>query len=81
MKLCRNINRSSGTPVSTGGTQSQKDVLRRLLKVATEAAEWTDSGRLFQTERAQDLNALTTALVLILGSNRVILLFDLSESL
>ena len=47
--------------------------------IATEVAEWTDSGRLFQREGAQDLNALALAFVLILGTDRVIPLFDLSE--
>ena len=53
--------------------------MRRLLKVATEVAEWTDSGRLFQREGAQELNALALVMVLILGADRVIPLFDLSE--
>ena len=57
---------------------SKRYVLRRLLKVAAEVAEWTDSRNLFQRE-GQDLNALVPALVLILGTNRVIPLFDLSE--
>ena len=51
----------------------------RLLKVATEVAERTDSGRLFQTEEDQDLNALALAMVLILGTNRMIPLLDLRE--
>ena len=38
--------------------KSKRYVLRRLLKVATEVAEWTDSGRLFQRGGAQKLNAL-----------------------
>ena len=42
-------------------------------------AEQTDSGGLFQTEGVQDLNALALVLVLILGTDRVIPLFDLSE--
>ena len=54
-------------------------VLRRLLKVATEVAEQTDSGRLLQREGAQELKALAPVLVLILGTDRVIPLFDLSE--
>ena len=53
--------------------------MRRLLKVAIEVAEWTDSGRLFQREGLQELNALVPVLVLILGTERVIPLFDLSE--
>ena len=38
-----------------------------------------DSGRLFQREGAQEWNALAPELVLILGTNRLIPLFDLSE--
>ena len=53
--------------------------MRRLLKVATEVAERTDSGRLFQREGAHELKALAPVLVLILGTNRVIPLCDLSE--
>ena len=53
--------------------------MRRLLKVATEVAERTDSGRLFQREGVQELKALAPALVLILETGRVIPLFDLSE--
>ena len=53
--------------------------MRRLLKVATEVAEWIDSGRLFQREGVQELNTLAPLLVLTLGMDRVIFLFDLSE--
>ena len=53
--------------------------MRRLLKVAAEVTEWTDSGRLFQREWVQELKALAPVLVLILGMYRVIPLFDLSE--
>ena len=52
--------------------------MRRLLKVATEVAERTDSGRLFQREGAHELKALAPVLVLILRMDRVIPLFDLS---
>ena len=62
-----------------GKAKSKRYVLRRLLKVASEVAERTDSGRLFQREGAQELKALAPVLVLILGTNRVIPLFDLSE--
>ena len=54
-------------------------VLRRLLKVATEVAERTDSERLFQREGAHELKALAPVLVFILGMDRVIPLFDLNE--
>ena len=55
-----------------GGGKSKRYVLRRLLKVATEVAEWTDSGRLFQREGVQELKAPALVLVLILGMDRVI---------
>ena len=42
-------------------------------------AERTDSGRLFQREGAHELKALAPVLVLMLGTDRVIPLFDLSE--
>ena len=42
-------------------------------------AEWTDSGRLFQREGAQELKDFAPVLVLILGTNRMIPLFDLRE--
>ena len=41
-------------------------------------AEWTDSGR-FKREQAPELKALAPVLVLILGMDIVIPLFDLSE--
>ena len=47
--------------------------------MATEVAERTDSERLFQREGAQYLKALDPVLVSILGMDRVIPLFDLSE--
>ena len=53
--------------------------MRRLLKVATEVAERTDSGRLFQREGAHELKALAPVLVFILGMDRLIPLLDLSE--
>ena len=42
-------------------------------------AESTDSGRFFQRKGAHELKALAPVLVLILGMDRVIPLFDLSE--
>ena len=39
----------------------------------------TGSGRLFQKEGAHDLKALAPVMALILGVDRVIPLFDLSE--
>ena len=59
--------------------KSKRYVLRRLLKVTTEVAERTYSGRLLQREGAHELKALASVLVLNLGMDRVIPLFDLSE--
>ena len=42
-------------------------------------AERTDSGKLFQREGAKELKALAPVLVLLLGTDRVIPLFDISE--
>ena len=51
----------------------------RLLKIATEVAQRTDSRRLFQRKGAQELKALDPVLVLTLGTDSVIPLFHLSE--
>ena len=81
MKQFHNVNRSSGMPVSMGGgeARSKRYILRHFLKVETEVDERTDSGKLFQIEWAQELNYLFPALVLTLGTDKVIPLFDLSE--
>ena len=80
MALFHSIKRLSGAAVYMGGkAKSTIHFYRCLPKVATEVAYWTDSGRLFQRDGAQDINALAPVLVLILGTNRVIPLFDLSE--
>ena len=42
-------------------------------------AERTNSGRLFQREGEQEVKALAPVLVLILGTDRLIPLFDLTE--
>ena len=62
-----------------GKAKSKRYVWRRLLKVAAEVAEQTDSGRLFQREGTQEIKALAPVLVLIQGTDRVIPLFDLSK--
>ena len=62
-----------------GEAKSKRYILRCLLKVATEVAKRTDSERLFQKEAAHELKALAPVMVLILGMDRVISLFDLSE--
>ena len=49
------------------------------LDTLTEVDEWTDSGKLFQREGAQELNDLFPALVLTLGTDKMTPLFDLSE--
>ena len=54
-------------------------VFRYFLKVATELAERTDSGRLFQRDEAQEWIALAPVLLLILGSDKLLSLFDLSK--
>ena len=58
--------------------ESKRCVLRCVLKVATKMAEWRDSGRSFQTGRAQEWKALAPVLVLTLGTDRLIPLFDLN---
>ena len=55
--------------------KSKRYVFRYFLKVATILAERTDSGRLFQRE----WKALAPVLVLTLGSDKLLSLFDLSE--
>ena len=49
------------------------------MKVATEMAERTDSGRLFQRDGAQEWIALAPVLVLTLGTDKLVSLIDLSE--
>ena len=57
--------------MSIGGkANSNRCVLRCFLKVATEMAEWTDSGRLVQRSRAQERKA--PAPVLTPGTNTLI---------
>ena len=55
--------------------KSKRCVLR-LLKVATEVAEQTESGILFHREGMQEQNDLAPPLVLTLQTDRVIPLFD-----
>ena len=62
-----------------GKTRLKRYVLRQFLKVAIEVDERTDNGKLFQRGGAQELNDLFPALVLILGTYKVIPLFDLRE--
>ena len=59
--------------------KSKRSVFRGFLKVATETAEWTDSGRLFQRDRAQEWKALMPVLVLTPGTDKLIPLLDLCE--
>ena len=65
--------------LATGITRLHLGLWHTRLNVATKVAEWTDSGRLFQREGSQELKALAPVSVLILGMDRVIPLFDLSE--
>ena len=54
-------------------------VLGIFLRVAFEVDERTDNGKVFQREGTKELNDLFPALVLPLGTDKVIPLFDLSE--
>ena len=53
--------------------------LEMFLEVATEMAEGTDGRGLFQRDGAPACKALAPVLILTLGTNRLIPLFDLSE--
>ena len=74
---CQQVIRHAG--VYGGKVRSERYVLRYFLKVATEVHEWTDSGKMFQREGEQDVIDLLPALVLTLGTDKVIPLFDVSE--
>ena len=65
--------------VSGGMARTKRYVLRHFLKVATEVDERSDSVKLFQRGGAQELTDLCPPLVLTLGTDKVIPLFDLSE--
>ena len=65
--------------VYEGKARSKRYIFRQFLKMETEVDERTNSGKLFQREGAQELNYLFPALVLTLGTDKVIPLFDLSE--
>ena len=78
MKQFRN-NGSFGLLVSMGEGRVKEMSLEKFLKVATEMAEWTDSGGLFQRNGAQGWKVLAPEWVLTLGTGRLIPLFDLSE--
>ena len=62
-----------------GKAKLKRCVFRYFLKVELKMAEWTDSGRLFQRDGAQEWTALALVLVLTLGTDKLSLLFDLSE--
>ena len=62
-----------------GKAKSKRCVFRYFLKVATELAERTDSGRMFQRDGAQEWIALAPVLVLTLETDKLLSLFDLSE--
>ena len=64
LKLFRDISRRWSHRCLRGKAKWKTYVLRRLVKVANEVGEQTDSGRLFQGE----LKALAPVLVLILGT-------------
>ena len=74
-KQFRNINRPWEVMVSMGGkAESKRCVFRYFLKVGTEMAERTDSGRLFQRDGAQEWKALAPVLVLTLGTDKTIII-------
>ena len=73
-----NINRPWGVTVSMGKRPNQRDVFRCFLKVATETAERTDSGRLFQRDGAREWKALAPVLVLTLGTNKLLSLISVN---
>ena len=62
-----------------GKEESKRCFFRYFLKVRTEIAEWTDSGRLFKRDGAQELKALAPVLVLTLGTDKLLSLFNLIE--
>ena len=66
-----------GNDTTYGGkAKSKRCVFRYFLKVATGMAEWTDSGRLFQRDGAQEWKALAPVLVLTLGIDKLLSLID-----
>ena len=62
-----------------GKAKSKRCVFRCFLKVATEMAKRTDSRRLFQRDGTQEWKALAAVLVLTLGTDKLLSLFDLSD--
>ena len=54
MKQFHNINRPSGVLVFMRDRTSQRDVLRRFLKIKIEVDEQSDRGTLFQREGAEE---------------------------
>ena len=63
-----------------GKAKSKRCVFKYFMKVALNwLAEWTDSGRLFQRDGAQEWKPLAPVLVLTLGTDKLLSLFDLSE--
>ena len=55
-----------------GKAKSKRCVFRYFFKVATELAEQTDSGRLFQRDEAQERKALAPVVVLTLGTDKLL---------
>ena len=62
-----------------GKATSKRFVFRRLLKDAVEGADRTKRGSLFHRVGPQEREALALVLVLTLGTEKLIPLFDLSE--
>ena len=65
--------------VEGGKAKSKRCLFTCFLKAATEMAEQTHSDRLFQRDGMQEWKALGPVLVLTLGTDKLILLLDLSE--
>ena len=72
-KQFRNINRPWGVTVSMGESPSQRDVFGCFFKVATEMAERTTEGC------STEWNTLAPVFVFTLGTDKLLLLFDLRE--
>ena len=76
----KNVNRQPGVQaVMEGKAKSKRCVFRRLLKDAVEGADWTKRRSLFHKLGPQERKALAPVLVLTLGTEKLIPLFDLSE--
>ena len=62
-----------------GKAKSKRYVVRRLLRVTVGGADRTKRGSLFSRVRLHERKALAPVLLLTLGTERLMPLFDLSE--